>query len=348
MDQGGQAMNIHKEETMHRHSRGRGAWTRLAVALVSTAFLSGILQSQENLGKGRINGTVVDESSAPLEGVLVIAETAGGKTKLEGTSDKKGRFAIAGLGTGLWKVTASLKGYAPASQDMNVSQLSKNPPVAFVLRKLSGVSALSSDAAATKLFDDGNQLLQAEKYPEALKAFEDFLVKYPELYQVHLNIGTCYLKMGELDKAEAEFKGVLDKVQATSGDYKKDPSTSIRALTALGEIAIKKQDFETAQKYFSQGLEVSPQDEIAAYNVGEIFFSNQQIDQAIKYFEMSIQIKKDWSKPYWKLGLVYLNKGDLDKALEYLNKFVEMDPQNPEVPQVKNIIATIEKMKKGS
>ncbi len=333
---------------MHRRFKSKEAGLKLTIALISAALLAALLPAQENLGKGRINGTVVDENSVPLEGVLVLAEAVGGKTRLEGTSDKKGRFAIAGLGTGVWKVTATLKGYGPAAQDMNVSQLSKNPPIAFVLKKLTGVSALSSDTEATKLFDEGNQLLQAEKYPEALKAFEEFLGKYPELYQVHLNIGTCYLKMGDLDKAEAEFKGVLEKVQATSGDYKKDSATSIRALTALGEIAIKKQDFETAQKYFTQGLEVSPQDEVAAYNVGEIFFSNQQIDQAIKYFEMSIQIKKDWSKPYWKLGLVYLNKGDLDKSLEYLTKFVEMDPQSPEIPQVKNIIATIEKMKKGS
>ncbi len=333
---------------MYRDCKTRSAYLKWTIGLIfCLAILIAHSPAQENLGKGRINGVIVDENSVPLEGVQVVAEAVGGKTKLDGVSDKKGRFAIAGLGTGIWKITATLKGYGPASMDMNVSQLSKNPPINFVMKKLTGVPALASDTQATQLFDLGNQLIQEEKYPEALKAFEEFLGKYPELYQVRLNIGTCYLKMGELDKAETEFKAVLDKIQETSGDYKKDAATSIRALTALGEIAIKKQDFETAQKYFTQGLEVSPQDEVAAYNVGEIFFSNQQIDQAIKYFEMSIQIKKDWSKPYWKLGLVYLNKGDLDKALEYLNKFVQMDPESPEIPQVKNIIATIEKMKKG-
>jgi hypothetical protein len=36
----------------------------------------------------------------------------------------------------------------------------------------------------------------------------------------------------------------------------------------------------------------------------------------------------------------------MTKALESFNKFVQLDPENPEVSQVKNIIATIEKMKK--
>jgi hypothetical protein len=44
--------------------------------------------------------------------------------------------------------------------------------------------------------------------------------------------------------------------------------------------------------------------------------------------------------------VVYLNKGDFPKALEYLNKFVGMDPANPEVPNVKSMIAAIEKIKK--
>jgi tetratricopeptide (TPR) repeat protein len=133
---------------------------------------------------------------------------------------------------------------------------------------------------------------------------------------------------------------------AAQGDYKKDAASSVRALSGLGEIAVRKGDFETAKKNFSQALDVSPQDQVAAYNVGEIFFSNQQIDDAIKYLELATQIKKDWSKPYLRLGYVYLNKGDFTKSLESFNKFIELDPSSPDVPQVKNIIETIEKMKK--
>ncbi len=47
-----------------------------------------------------------------------------------------------------------------------------------------------------------------------------------------------------------------------------------------------------------------------------------------------------------KLGYVSLNKGDFDKSLEYFYKFLEMDPESPEAHQIKNIIATIEEMKK--
>jgi tetratricopeptide (TPR) repeat protein len=298
------------------------------------------------LGKGRISGTIVDESGAPLEDALVVVQSLRAKTKLEGHSDKKGRFAIAGLGSGMWRVTASKNGYDSSSVEIDVSQLVSNPPIALTLKKMTGMAALSSDKDIQKVFEEGNTLLNQGNYDEALKAFEEFLAKYPEIYQVHLNIGTCYLKKGNVDKAEEEFKLVLNKVMAAQGDYKKDAAASVRALSGLGEIAIRKGDFETARKHFSQALEISPQDQVAAYNVGEILFSNQQTDEAIRYFELATQIKKDWSKPYLRLGYVYLNKGDFTKSLESFNKFIELDPSGPEVAQVKNIIDTIEKMKK--
>ncbi len=320
---------------------------------ILSAFISVLLTftvlvtfAQENMGKGRISGNVVDENGHPLEGVLIVVEFLKSKTKLQGSSNKKGNFAVAGMGSGNWRITASKKGYTGTYIDVNIRQLRKNPPITFTLKKITSSEILVADEDSLRLYDKGNILIKEEKFDEALRIFEELLAKYPEIYKVHLNTGTCYLKKGELDKAEAEFKLVLDKTLEKSGDYKKDPQVSLRAFAGLGEIYIQKEDFLTAQKYFSQALEISPEDETAAYNVGEIFFSHQKIDEAIKYFMLAIQIKKDWSDPYKKLGYVYLNKGNFNKSLEYFSKFIEIDPENSEVLTVKNIIATIEKIKK--
>lgn len=325
----------------------RNRFSNFSALILFLLFLTvPVTFAQEHMGKGRINGTVVDEKAHPLEGVLIVVESLEYQTKLQSHSGKKGNFAVAGMGTGYWRITASKNGYTSSYVDMNISQLKRNPPITFTLKKISGPEALPAAEDSSGLFDKGDRLIKEEKYDEALKIFEEFSEKYPEIYQVHLNIGTCHLKKGELDKAEAEFKLVLDKALEKFGDYKKDPQATLRAFTGIGEIYIQKEDFETAQKYFAQALEISPEDEASAYNVGEVFFSHQKIDEAIKYFELAIQIKNDWSKPYMKLGYVYLNKGDFNKSLEYFNKFIEIDPENPEVPKVKNIIATIEKIKK--
>lgn len=311
--------------------------------LWSTALLS---FSQEQTGKGRISGIVIDAEGQPVADALILAESMKTKTKFQGKSDDKGHWAIAGMGTGFWRITASKQGYNSDSINYNVRQLVRNPPITLTLKKMTGFAAIMTDEETLQLFDQGNLLMKEEKYDEALAIFAEFEQKYPEIFQVHLNIGNCYLKKGDLDKAEAEFKLVLDKTLEMHGDYNNDKATSLRGLTGLGEVYLQKQDFDKGQEYFAKALEISPEDEVAAYNVGQILFSNQRPDDAIKYYLMAIEIKKDWSKPYLRLGYVYLNKSDFENALKYLNKFVEMDPENPEVPTVKNIITTIENIKK--
>jgi tetratricopeptide (TPR) repeat protein len=304
------------------------------------------LTAQDDLGRGRISGDVVDESGAKIAGAQVIVESPRSATRMEAKTDKKGHFAVGGLGTGAWRVTASKAGYLSVSLEVQVSQLSANPPVNLTLKKTAESGAAPSAEVGGGLLDGGNALLKEGRYDEALAAFEEFAAKFPDIYAVHLNIGSAYMGKGDLDRAEAEYKAVLERNGPSVEDLRNQKESSLKALSGLGEVALKRGDFETAQGYFRRALEISPEDPAAAYNVGEIFFSNQKIDDAIAYFELAIKIKSDWPKAYHRLGLAYLNKGDLPKALENLKKFLELDPQNPEAAGVKAAIAAIEQIKK--
>lgn len=66
-----------------------------------------------------------------------------------------------------------------------------------------------------------------------LAAFEEFAVKFPDIYAVHLNIGSAFMKKGDLDRAEAEFKSVLDKNGPAPEDLRKQKDTSLKALENL-------------------------------------------------------------------------------------------------------------------
>lgn len=318
----------------------------VAVASIVLMILPAVLPAQENMGRGRITGQVVDETGAAVPAAKVVVKSLQGNTQLEGMTDKKGHFAVAGMGTGQWRVTVTKEGYISAYTDMPVSQLKPNPPLTMTMKRVAGAQALPTDEERTSLLGQGNALLEEGKFDEALAAFEQFSAKYPEIYAARLNVATTYLKMGDLDRAESEFRGVLDKAVQAQGEAGKDKEISLLALSGLGELALKRGDFTAAQESFRRALEISPEDAAAAYNVGEIFFSNQKVDEAIPYFELAARIKKDWPKAYHRLGLVYLNKGDFDKALENLRKFVELDPLNPEAANVKATIAAVEKMKK--
>jgi tetratricopeptide (TPR) repeat protein len=332
---------------MKRHTyKGLRGLPLVAGLALMTIVLPAILAAQEGLGRGRISGYVKDEAGAAVEGALIVIEIQAGNVRFEAKSDKKGHFAVAGLGTGVWKFTASKEGFVGAVLTREVRQLKANEPVEFSLKKATAVEALQSDKAGLEAIDRGNALAAEGKLDEALAIYDEFLVKYPDLYQVRLNVASASVVKGDTARAEKEYGIVLERSLPADPAAAKDNASAIRALSGLGEMALKEGDFEKASQHFARALQISPEDEAAAYNVGEIFFSNQKNDEAIQYFELAIRIKNTWSKPYYRLGLVYLNKGDYPKALENLNKFLELDPQNPEAPNVRNIVATLEKMKK--
>jgi tetratricopeptide (TPR) repeat protein len=333
-------MTVHADRTATR-----APW---AVVFLCLSLVAVPLAAQENLGRGRITGNVLDEKGLAIEGATVIVESQQSKAKLEGKTDSKGHFVISGLGTGAWRISARKAGYGESDVVMNVKQLAANPPATLTLKKLTGVASFLQDKEAGAFLDKGNQLYKEEKYDEAIAVFNEFLVKYPDIYQTRLNLGACFLKKDDPDKAAVEFQAVLDKTLMTHGSLAKDPQTSVQALSGLGEIALKKGDFESAKNQFTQALEISPKDEVAAYNVGEIFFSNQKPEDAIKYFELAIQIKKDWPKPYYRIGIVQLNRGDYDKALEYFNKLVALAPDSPDAAQARIMIDAIAKIKKSA
>ena len=332
---------------MRSYSRRAAVLTAAVVLIVACALAAAPpLAAQENIGRGRITGQVADETGQPLAGAKIVVQIVNGTTQLEGTSDKKGRFAVAGLGTGRWRITAALKGYVDSFVEMSISQVRPNPGVTLTLKNAGG-RGFQADPESLAALDRANALEKEGRLDEALAEIEGFLRKYPDVFQVRTSLGAIRLEKGDLAGAEAEFRAVLDAAGGTAGQLPKDKASAARALTGLGEVALKKDDLETAVRSFSDALALSPDDEAAAYNVGEILFSNQRLDEAIGYFEMAIRINKDWPRPYHKLGFVHLNKGEYDQALEFFRKFLELDPASPEAPAVKGVMEAIDKMKKS-
>ena len=319
---------------------------KTVTTILALAVLAAALPAQENLGRGRISGEVVDSTGAGVPAALIVAQSLQSSARLESKTDKKGHFAVGGLGSGTWRITASKDGYVSAYTDMPVSQLRTNPPLALTLKSVSEAQPQAAEGQGRPLLDEGQALLDAGRYDDAIAVYERFAAKYPEVYGIELNIATAFMKKGDLDRAETEFRQVLDRSGLGGQPAAKDKETALRALSGLGELALKRGDLAVAQEAFRKALEISPQDAAAAYNVGEILFSNQKVDEAITYLELAVKIRPDWPKAYHRLGLVQLNKGDFDGALRNLRKFVELDPQNPEAGNVRTTIAAVEKMKK--
>ncbi len=324
----------------------------LIIFLVSVLCfsLSPNLSAQQGRGKGRLRGHVKDEVGNPIKGAKIVALHIQYKTSFTSKSDKKGNWAVAGLGTGSFRVTVSMEGYEISFQDMQVFQLKKNPPVVFTLKKIQKAEInrpAYEDEESGALLQEGIDLYAQEKYAEAIVKFEEFIQKNPTVYQLYINIGHSYRKIGEYDKGIEAFTKVLEKVKEEKGSIEGDEDAT-RATAGIGEIYFIQGNLEKAGEYFKQAVDNLPEDEVLAFNVGEICFNQGEIDEAIKYFLLAVKIKESWAPPHKQLGYAYLNKGKYRLAIHCLEKFVELAPDDPQTENIKNLIPKLEELIKDN
>jgi len=304
-----------------------------------------ILEGQVR-GLARISGKVFDEAENPIPDATVVVqsiEVAGKMTeKFEKTTttDDEGEWKLTGLPSGYVKVEVSAPGFIPTSKNVEVSQININPQIILYMKKAE--EFIGQDEQSSAIFEDANALFEQGKYDEAITMYQDFLAKNPTAYQVRFNIGNCFREKNDLEAAQKEFEAVLEEADMEEGP--EALKVQAKALAAIGELYVKRDDIQKAREYFTQSLERNPQDEILAYNVGEILFSNAKMDEALEYFTMAATIKPDWSDAFLKLGYVYLNKTEYDKAKENFNKFLELDPDHPQAQSVRGLLDYLEKM----
>jgi superkiller protein 3 len=316
-----------------------------ALVALGAGLITGSAAAQAGRGTGRINGTVVDEAGKAVPGAKVAISLAMNESvKREAVTDKKGEWAIIGLGTSQWTLTAAADGFLPVTMNIQVKQLERNPPISVILKKAGAEDRpMVQDEASLAIVNKANQLYAEGNYDGALAIFREILAKNPGVYQVNMSIGDCLREKGEVDQALEAYTGVIEQAKA---DPQMGKQMTAKALARIGESHLKKGDFETAQTYFRQSIEAFPEDEVLAYNVGEIYFSNQKLDEAITYFSLATKIKPDWSEGYYKLGLAFLNKADYGMARQNLSKVLELEPEGERAAVVKGILDTIDKIKK--
>lgn len=312
----------------------------LCCLIIVSLLTSSLLFPQAGRGRGRLSGKVADESGNPVTSATITLQFLERKEVTRETkTDKNGKWKIAGLGSGRWKITVSAQGFISYQKTVSVSQLEINPSLNIILNKIE--EQLIEKVPGITLFEKGNELFNEKYFEEAIANYQEFLEENPEIYEVHFSLGNCYKEMGDIEQALKEFQLVLEKAIE---ENEKDRKIKAKTLAAIGECYLKKEDLNSAQNYFKKSLELDPRDEILAYNVGEIYFAHQKLDEAIEYYEFATQIKLDWSEPYYKLGLVFLNKTDYEKAKDNLKKFLVLEPDTERSANVRNILDYLEKM----
>lgn len=106
------------------------------VAIVMGMLLAASSAPQAQMrGLGRINGSVTDDSGAAVEGVVIKIGFSDG-SKIEGKSDAKGDWALAGLGRGEFPVSFEKAGFETKRVKVVIEkELAKTQPIKITIKK---------------------------------------------------------------------------------------------------------------------------------------------------------------------------------------------------------------------
>ena len=308
---------------------------RLGLGLVTIAVLFLATAAPVAAQSGRVQGTVLDESDAPLEGARVTTQSEGTPPK-DTTTDSEGRFALIGFRSGRVTINVSLDGYGPESATVAVNQGSQAATANFTLvRARSNFEIMLGDAAfegqdAQELenaFRAANASYDDADYDEAIAGYNQLLSNLPSFTALHMNIGNAHRAKGDFETALASY-----------GQLSDDPEHAQQAEVEMARTRLAMGDLDAAADLVAGEADASRED---LYNLGEVEFARGDVDTAAGWYEKAAAASPGWEKPWFKLALVALNKGDIDTAKQHFQKVVDLAPNSEEGAQAQATLSAL-------
>ena len=153
-----------------------------------------------------------------------------------------------------------------------------------------------------KIEQKAHRDLDDSEFLDAVQGLEGLLKFYPEDALLHDNLARAYAGLDEEVKALAEAR------IAARLDPERFPAAELRVrkmlLSSRAEQALQGFDFDTAQDAFESLRELAPYDPVA----------------------------------YEGLALTYGHQGKIDQAMEAIKKAMELDPDNPQLFEIRRVL----------
>jgi tetratricopeptide (TPR) repeat protein len=302
---------------------------RIALFVAVLLLVATFLLPQEYKGKGRLVGSVTDEQGVPIEGVRVKYFSVKAQGGSENVSDKDGKWVAAWIRGGSWNIDFEKFGFEPKKISVEVQEFQRNPEVKVVMKKAAGL-ILTEDLKS--LLTKGNALFDEKKYDEARGVFEEILVKYPDAYIMHRNVGNCWFAQEKYDMAEQSYLKVLEK----------DPKNA-DAMILIGNTYANRGDTPKALEWYGKLEFDKIDDPIVLYNVGANYYNSGKFEDALKYYRKATEIQKDFPDGLYQLGLTLLNLQNNAEAVAAFEAYLKIDVDSERAGQVRSFLDYLKK-----
>jgi Tfp pilus assembly protein PilF len=284
------------------------------------------------------------EGGVKAENIIVRLETQEGGVVAEVRTDRNGKFDFSGISQAMYRVTATMDGYLPAYQEVNLmTTYTEYVLLTLVPDKKNVVSSPSHKEEillnskvpkeAQDEYEKGRaELLNASDPVKGIPHLEKAVKIYPDFVEAQLLLGTAYLDSHQLDKAQATLLQVL----------KIAPKTA-QANFALGEVYREKKDFPAAEKTLLEGLKLDDKSWQGHLELGRVYWEMGDIPKSGVEVGKTLQLKPDCSDGLLLAGNLLLRARKPVEALGMFQEYLRVEPKGQFAQQTK---ISVEKIKK--
>jgi tetratricopeptide (TPR) repeat protein len=349
-------MHIHKEALMLLRQRKEPLLAALLLLSLLPLLHTRPLAAQDWRGRGRLLGTVTDESGAPVEGAEVTLRPGNDPVKHESAgpsstkTDKKGHWSFLGLAQGTWGVLIEKDGFVTSEGRTTVEEEGVAKPINVKLKKADAQAAQaaqpakdqppSKGAQAVKLITDGNAALQQDQNAQARDDYQQALALLdpPNQPMVLRAIASTYYRESTAAKTKEEKAQKLDQAidslkQALA--IKPDDTESLQLIVNLLVGAGREAEAQPYMAKLPQGAKVDAE---TLLNVGIKYYNSKQMAKAFETFNRVVTENPELPEGYYYRGLLFLNQGKTAEAKADFKKLLEIDPKNQHAAEVKEYL----------
>jgi Flp pilus assembly protein TadD len=279
---------------------------------------------------GRVSGTIREADGEPIPGATLLFEHPDAPNRLTATSDSRGRYSVIGMRSGEWSVSVQAPGYEPQAARILVRQATPST-ASFTLTRVPAPPPSALGEVAPKDLQaelrEADRLFNAQRWDEAIAAYQAILARSPALSVVNLQLGAAYRGKKDYDNALAAYQELL----------KSDPGSD-KARVGIALTNMEKGDLASAEEGLTIAAQTSAAGREVFYSLGEIHFAKGDLDEAVRWYQRAAIDDPNWGKPLYRLGLCALNKGDREGATRMFEQVIAVDPTSAEALEAKRVI----------
>jgi tetratricopeptide (TPR) repeat protein len=180
----------------------------------------------------------------------------------------------------------------------------------FMLNRLNNKNAL-------ELYNQGNTLIQLQRYQEALATYEKAIDIKPDYPQALYGQGKALFQLKKYQESLIAY----DQAIQIQPNY-------LEAWTNRGFVLVRLKRYSEAIATVDKALQLKNDEPQVWQLKGDIFIKISQYNDAIKAYEQAINFQADNPELWYKKGLAFQNLKQYEEAITAYKKTVELKPDH--------------------